>query len=358
MKKKLLSVLLTFCMVLSLLPVTALAEEPAGTGSTQSAPPAEFKSGEYVSQSDLEWYISSGESLTVTGDNGEKLVFDTEALKGIDSQISGPFKADIEDISAEYQNGHPGKKVFYLTVSSGDKTIANFGGKVTITLPYELNDGETAGNVTVWYLTNSGITIEIPSSYDLETKLVTFEVTHFSLYMTGVDTWANPFEDVSENDWFYKEVKFAKQNNLFVGTGSTTFSPARPMTREMLWTVLGRVDGGEKLYGDGVYEAAREWAMAAGLTDGTNPGKSITREQIVIILWRYAKYKDYDVSFGEDTNILSYNDALSISEYAFPAMQWACGAGIIKGYNGNLMPKDNATRAEVAAILQRFIERQ
>ncbi len=104
------------------------------------------------------------------------------------------------------------------------------------------------------------------------------------------------------------------------------------------------------------YEAGRKWAMENGISDGTMASEPITREQFATILWRYAKYKGYDVSVGEDTNILSYEDAFSISEYAIPAMQWACGAGLIEGDGVNLTPKADATRAQAAALFQRFCE--
>ena len=99
-----------------------------------------------------------------------------------------------------------------------------------------------------------------------------------------------------------------------------------------------------------------EWAKANGVSDGTAPNANITREQLVTMLYRYAKASGKDVSVGEDTNILSYADATTVSQYAIPAMQWACGAGIVNGSNGKLNPQNNATRAEVAAILMRFCE--
>ena len=111
------------------------------------------------------------------------------------------------------------------------------------------------------------------------------------------------------------------------------------------------------------YENAVAWAVKNGIAGGTgnddfSPDSSITREQLAVMLYHYAKYKGYDVSVGEDTNILPYHDAFSISEYAYSALQWACGAGIIDGDdNGNLNPQNSTTRAEVAAMLQRFIEK-
>lgn len=105
------------------------------------------------------------------------------------------------------------------------------------------------------------------------------------------------------------------------------------------------------------------WAAENSIVNGYGnslfgPDDLITREQMAAILWRYAKYAGYDVSIGEDTNILSYDDALSVSEYAVPAMQWACGDGIINGTSATtLSPQGNATRAQVAAILHRFCEK-
>ena len=99
-------------------------------------------------------------------------------------------------------------------------------------------------------------------------------------------------------------------------------------------------------------------AIVNGVTETEfAPNDNITREQIAAIMHRYAQYKGYDVSVGENTNILSYDDFNSISEYAIAAMQYACGRGLIKGKSeSTLNPKDNATRAEIAAILHRFIE--
>ena len=103
------------------------------------------------------------------------------------------------------------------------------------------------------------------------------------------------------------------------------------------------------------------WAAENGIVSGVGDNKfatdtAITREQMVTILYNYAKYKGYDVSVGEDTNILSYNDAFDIAAYAIPAMQWACGAGLTQGDGQNLTPKASATRAQVAAIITRFLE--
>lgn len=327
---------------------------------TQNAPPSvggsggstplvtHINNGGSTTGSNLNRLVSGGKTLTVDSDKGAKLVFQTEAIKGIVDQTSGNIKVQMKDVSTDHQDSQPGKIVFSLALTSGDKTITDFGGAVTVTLPYTLKSGETAQDVTVWYLASDGTMTEIPCTYDPVTKLATFTVTHFSLYVVGVP-WVNLFTDVSENDWFYNAVKFANQNGLFAGTGVHTFSPKSPMTRAMLWTVLGRLDG-QNLSGSGVFDAARSWAMGAGITDGTNPDGSITREQMVTILWRYAG------SPKSGGDLSKFSDAGRVAGYAADAMAWAVESGIVAGTNGALLPQDNTTRAQVAAILQRFME--
>lgn len=123
----------------------------------------------------------------------------------------------------------------------------------------------------------------------------------------------------------------------------------------MIVTVLARLDGVDTTAGSTWYEAGVQWAVSSGISDGSGLDQNLTREQLATMLYRYAQYKGYDVSVGENTNILSYSDVSSVSEYAMEAMQWACGAGIIGGKDGLLDPAGNATRAEVATMLMRFV---
>ena len=183
--------------------------------------------------------------------------------------------------------------------------------------------------------------------------------------------WNNPFDDVDEDDWYYDDVKDAVEKNLFKGTSNKTFNPNGNITRGMFVTVLYRAEGEPEVNKsipfvdvatDSYYANAVIWAKQNGIVKGISetefaPDANIIREQIAAIMFRYAKKKGYDVSVGENTNILSYTDAEAISEYALEAMQYAVGSGLIKGKTETtLNPKDTATRAEIAAILQRFIE--
>ena len=165
-----------------------------------------------------------------------------------------------------------------------------------------------------------------------------------------------PFTDVKGGDWFYDAVAYVYANGLMDGTSATTFEPNANMTRAMVWAILARIDG-ETVTGADWASAARTWAMAGGVSDGTDPNGPVTREQFATMLYRYAAAKGYDISIGESTNILSYADFASISEYAIPAMQWACGSGIVTGVTeSTLVPQGTATRAQCAAMLMRFIE--
>ena len=180
------------------------------------------------------------------------------------------------------------------------------------------------------------------------------------------------YSDVAEKDWFYDSVKYVYDNQLMNGVSEDEFGPLNNLTRAMLVTILYRAEGEPEVsleniqFGDvamrSYYEKAVIWASEKGIVSGYDgntfaPNDNITREQMAAIMYRYAKYKGYDVTVGENTNILSYEDALDISEYAFAAMQYAVGSGLINGKTpSTLNPFDNATRAETAAILQRFFE--
>ena len=160
----------------------------------------------------------------------------------------------------------------------------------------------------------------------------------------------NGFDDVASSDWFADAVKYVADKGLMSGTGSDKFAPSATTTRAMLMTVLARYAGEDTTGGATWYEKGMEWAKAKGVSDGTNPNASITREQLVTMLYRYAG------SPKADGKLDSFSDAASVRTYAADAMQWAVANGIVNGSNGKLNPQNNATRAEVAAILMRFCQ--
>ena len=163
-----------------------------------------------------------------------------------------------------------------------------------------------------------------------------------------------PFTDVSANNWFYDGVKYAYENGLMNGTSSTAFSPNANTTRGMIVTILARVEG-VNTNGTPWYAAGQKWAMDNSISDGTNMPGVITREQLATILYRYAKQKGYDVS--KSAALTAFSDADKVSGYAAEAMQWAVAEGLLQGSNGKLNPQGSATRAQVATILMRFMEK-
>ena len=183
-------------------------------------------------------------------------------------------------------------------------------------------------------------------------------------------TGANPFTDVSEKDWFYGDVMFVYENGLMLGTSKTLFSPHGTATRGMMATILWRMEGSPapkgknsftdveagKWYADAITWTAENGIFAGYGKDKFGPDDPITREQLAAIFYRYADYKGYDLTVKG--NLDKFKDADKITDYAKTAMQWAVGSGLVKGKSGNLLdPQGTATRAEIAAMLHRFIEK-
>ena len=184
------------------------------------------------------------------------------------------------------------------------------------------------------------------------------------------NTGANPFTDVSEKDWFYSDVMFVYENGLMLGTSKTLFSPHGTATRGMMATILWRMEGSPapkgknsftdveagKWYADAITWTAENGIFAGYGKDKFGPDDPITREQLAAIFYRYADYKGYDLTVKG--NLDKFKDADKITDYAKTAMQWAVGSSLVKGKSGNLLdPQGTATRAEIAAMLHRFIEK-
>ena len=183
-------------------------------------------------------------------------------------------------------------------------------------------------------------------------------------------TGENPFTDVSEKDWFFDDVLFVYDYGLMVGTGKTLFSPHETVTRGMMATILWRMEGSPipkgknrftdvedgKRYADAITWTAENGIFADYDKDRFKPDDPITREQLAAIFYRYADYKGYDLTVKG--NLDKFKDADEITDYAKTAMQWAVGSDLVKGKSGALLdPQGKATRAAIAAMLHRFIEK-
>lgn len=241
----------------------------------------------------------------------------------------------------------------------------------TVTLTVTPDDGYVLSDLTV--TDSSGKTIKLTSK---GSDRYTFEMPARAVTVTaefvreGIQKL--PFTDVPNNAWYYDGVAYVYEHGLMAGTSAATFGPDVTTSRAMIATILWRLAGSPvvnyamdytDVAQDQWYSEAVRWATSEGVVTGYGNGlfgtdDPITREQLATMLWRYAQIEDYDLSIGEDTNILSYTDVADLSEYAISAMQWAVGAGIINGTGdgSTLSPKGQATRAQAAVMLMRFCE--
>ncbi len=187
---------------------------------------------------------------------------------------------------------------------------------------------------------------------------------------TGTTGTTLRFDDVSRSDWFYDDVRYVYENGIMDGTGAYRFAPNAQLTRAMIVTILYRMEGSPAVSGASVftdvdsgmwYGKAVAWAAANGIVNGYGSGRfgpndPVTREQLAAILYRYTAYRKASTASNGD-NLASFSDLGTVSGYALESMNWAVGAGLLKGANGKLDPKANATRAQVAAIIHRYLER-
>ena len=248
--------------------------------------------------------------------------------------------------------------VFPQTAAPGDYVTLI----VTPNAGYTLDELKVADN---WVLltesvngTYSFIMPDFPIWLDVSFKKIATEVP--SVTVPDIDTsdgFVPPpyyakiaFSDVDDSDWFSNCVEFVQRRGLMTGVSANRFDPNGTASRAMIWTILARLDGFDVVDGSGIwYERSRVWAQRKGITDGSDPDGDVTREQLVTMLWRYeGKPSRYS------NQIASYADGASVSSYAVSAMNWAVATGLIEGSGGKLNPQGTATRAELAAILQRY----
>ena len=260
------------------------------------------------------------------------------------------------------------KNEFYdSAVASAEFTLFAPVDPSTCTLIFSTNGGSVIPNVTApkgtvislagYVPTKTGYTFGgwyLDAALTQPVAEVTLTGTTTVYAKWTEDVQANfPFTDVKTGDWFYEGVDYVWANGLMNGVSADTFDPYANTTRGMIVTVLARMEG-VNTAGTLWYAAGREWAMANGVSDGTNMEAEITREQLATMLYRCAQLKGCDVS--ATVELISFTDADQVSGWAEDAMKWAVANGLIKGRSDALAPKDKATRGEVATVLMRFRE--
>ena len=234
------------------------------------------------------------------------------------------------------------------TVSVSPKN-ASKGSVVTITVTPKT--GYQLSGITVTDKNGNSVTLTEQGNGKYTFTMPASAVTIKASFTQTTQQPTMSFADVPESYWAYKEIKWAYDNGYVTGKTSTSFDPTGMITRQQIWMILGRMAGSDPAD----MAAAKAWAVQNGVSDGSNPGTAVSRQQLVTLLYRYAKLLGYSVTGGVDLS--TYPDASSVSSYATEAMAWAVGNKIVNGTTaGTLDPAGNATRAQFAAILSRFVE--
>jgi hypothetical protein len=338
------------------------------------------------------------------------------AVQAVDSNIALEVKpVAVSSLNARQQAVVGNAPVYDISLTSNSQYITSFdGGLITIALPYTLKPGENASGITVWYLDDVGNIQKMNTMYDARNQTVIFTTDHLSKYFvtyepsaasgggSGVSNAggssgsiaepvspspaapaapiiapvapaavALPFIDVQTSNSYYGDVAYVYSRNIMGGVSTNAFGPNVPMSRAMLVTVMGRLAGanisgytGAVSFGDvsvGQYYAPYvAWAQANAITGGVGnnifaPNAPISRQDLAVILMNYVRYTGKPLSIKQTYS--GFADSAEIAGYARASVEAIYKAGIIGGKPGNVFdPKGSATRAEVAAILRRYIQ--
>ena len=337
------------------------------------------------SAEDIQIIVKNGESFTAPASDGltrpDRNTENYFKWLGSDGNLYAPgesVSADVTKLTAKFAGGSSG---------SGGGGSSRKPSVTYYTLHFETNGGSAITDMREENNTRISLTKYVPTRHGYtfigwySDHNLTNQVSEVSLTknMTVYAGWradenpdivVNPFTDVSEKDWFYNDAMFVYKNGLMLGTSKTLFSPHGTVTRGMMATILWRMEGSlapkdENSFTDveaGMWYAdAITWTTANGIFAGYSkdkfgPDDPVTREQLTAIFYRYADYKGYKLTVTE--NLDKFEDADKITDYAKMVMQWAVGNGLIKGKSENLLdPQGTATRAEISAMLHRFVEK-
>ena len=314
----------------------------------------------------------------VVVDNPEiRIEMDLATVQEINKQAKSDVnitatRSDNGKLTADAKKAIGSRPVFDLRVNYGNgQAVSSFGtGSVTVTIPYILGANEKAGNVKAVYVDAKGKVHWLTNSvYDSVAKVLHFATSHFSTYGIGYKQVNTAFADITAH-WAKEDIEFVVNRGLFSGTSDTTFSPNTDMTRGMFVTVLGRLANADvsdytkssfaDVKSDAYYMGYIEWANKNKIVNGIGdnkfaPDQSITREQMAVIMQNYAKVIGFTLPKVYEEN--AFADNTKISTYAKEAVTQMQMAGVINGKNSNLFdPQGTAIRAEVSAVLRRFVE--
>jgi uncharacterized repeat protein (TIGR02543 family) len=328
--------------------------------------------GTTIPHASMQALVSGGVgALTISGPTGS-VSFDTAALKTIVG-ASGDMtvtvsKADASTLSAAAQalvGSHP---VFTFSVTSGGSAVSQFGGNVSVSVPYTPASGEDTNAIVIYYIAADGTPTLVPDArYDAATGTVAFTTTHFSTYAVGYNKVG--FTDVASGAWYADAVTFLSARSVTSGTTATTFSPDATLTRGQFITMLLRAygvaavtnpadnftDAGSTYY-TGYLAAAKKLGITSGV--GGNrfaPDNAITRQEMFTLLYNALKVLDKLPEGASGKTLADFADSGSVASWATDAMTALVKAGTVTGSNGTLNPTGITTRAEMAQVLYNLL---
>ena len=339
-----------------------------------------------ITKKDINTVLPFGNTLSIVKLTGAELLEALEASTYCTPDTIGGFPhvsgiVFTVDTTKAYDAGdlYPGS-TYHAPKSVGRVTIQSVGGKAfnpKTTYTIATNDFMAAGGDTYYAFNAAGF---VDTGVPMDEVVMDYITEELKGVVTAEDYGEPagritiikglPFTDVASDASYYDAVKYVYENDIFQGFTDTTFGPDSTMTRGQMVTVLWRMNGSPEPkadcpFGDvaaaSPFRKAIAWAAENGLTNGYTattfvPNQAISRQQFLTILYRYAQFMGYDVSVGEDTNILSYEDVAQVSEVFIPAMQWACGSGVLVA-DKTLTPTAPALRYQVAEFLTNFCQK-
>lgn len=305
------------------------------------------------------------------------ITFDTGALAGINKEAAGDVtittaKVDASTLTDDTKELVGDRPVFNFSVVSGNNTISEFGGNVTVAVPYTPKAGEDTDAIVIYYVNSEGKPEAVANcKYDPVTKTVTFTTDHFSKYAVGYNKVG--FSDVKAGVWYENAVDFASARGIVTGTGNGNFDPAGKLTRGQMLVMLMRAYGFEpdtdlsgnfsdagNTYYSGYLAAAKRLGITGGV--GNNlyaPDKQITRQEMFALLYNTLNVLGR-LPEGTETAggaMTGYSDADSVASWAKAASAVLADAGVIGGSNGKLNPKNTTTRAEMVQVLYNLLSK-
>ena len=339
-----------------------------------------------ITKKDINTVLPFGNTLSIVKLTGAELLEALEASTYCTPDTIGGFPhvsgiVFTVDTTKAYDAGdlYPGS-TYHAPKSINRVTIQSVGGKAfnpKTTYTIATNDFMAAGGDTYYAFNAAGF---VDTGVPMDEVVMDYITEELNGKVSAADygepagritiVKGLPFTDVPVGASYYDAVKYVYENDIFKGFTETTFGPDSTMTRGQMVTVLWRMNGSPEPkadcpFGDvaaaSPFRKAIAWASENGLTNGYTattfvPNQAISRQQFLTILYRYAQFMGYDVSVGEDTNILSYEDVAQVSEVFIPAIQWACGSGVLVA-DKTLTPTAPALRYQVAEFLANFCQK-